>query len=35
MQATGMVPKFLDRFNATGIRLAADMFKRSLEAEFK
>jgi pilus assembly protein CpaF len=31
MQATGMVPKFLDRFNAAGIRLPTEIFKRNLE----
>ena len=31
MQATGMVPKFLDRFTAAGIRLPTDIFKRNLE----
>jgi pilus assembly protein CpaF len=32
MQATGMVPKFLDRFTAAGIRLPNEIFKRSAEA---
>jgi len=31
MQPTGMVPKFLDRFSAAGIRLPAEIFKRSGE----
>jgi len=31
MQATGMVPKFIDRFNSAGIRLPADVFKRTNE----
>lgn len=31
MQATGMVPKFLDRFSAAGIRLPAEVFKRNPE----
>jgi pilus assembly protein CpaF len=29
MQATGMVPKFLDRINAAGIHMPADIFKRA------
>lgn len=29
MQATGMVPKFIDRFNAAGIHLPPEIFKRS------
>jgi pilus assembly protein CpaF len=32
MQATGMVPKFIDRFTAAGIRLPNEIFKRSAEA---
>ncbi len=28
MQATGMVPKFVDRFNAAGVHLPAEIFKR-------
>jgi pilus assembly protein CpaF len=32
MQATGMVPKFMDRFTAAGIRLPNEIFKRSAEA---
>jgi pilus assembly protein CpaF len=32
MQATGMVPKFIDRFTAAGIRLPHEIFKRSSEA---
>jgi pilus assembly protein CpaF len=32
MQATGMVPKFIDRFTAAGIRLPNEIFKRSTEA---
>jgi pilus assembly protein CpaF len=31
MQATGMVPKFLDRFASAGIRLPNEIFKRNLE----
>ena len=31
MQATGMVPRFIDRFNASGIHLPADIFKRTSE----
>ncbi|MEI6085167.1 MAG: CpaF family protein [Verrucomicrobiota bacterium] len=31
MQATGMVPKFMERFNSAGCHLPADMFKRSGE----
>jgi pilus assembly protein CpaF len=31
MQATGMVPKFLDRFVSAGIRLPAEVFKRNTE----
>jgi len=31
MQATGMVPKFLDRFNAAGIHLPPEIFKRASE----
>ena len=29
MQATGMVPKFMERFNASGCHLPAEMFKRT------
>ena len=29
LQATGMVPKFLDRFNAAGIHLPAEVFNRA------
>jgi pilus assembly protein CpaF len=29
MQATGMVPKFLDRFNAAGVHLPSEIFSRS------
>jgi pilus assembly protein CpaF len=29
MQATGMVPKFIERFNSAGIHLPTDIFKRS------
>jgi pilus assembly protein CpaF len=29
MQATGMVPKFIDRFNAAGLHLPPEIFKRS------
>jgi pilus assembly protein CpaF len=29
MQATGMVPKFLERFNAAGVHLPAEIFKRA------
>ncbi|HUI05638.1 MAG TPA: CpaF family protein [Verrucomicrobiae bacterium] len=32
MQATGMVPKFMDRFTAAGVRLPSEIFKRSVEA---
>jgi pilus assembly protein CpaF len=32
MQATGMVPKFIDKFTAAGIRLPTEIFKRSSEA---
>jgi pilus assembly protein CpaF len=31
MQATGMVPKFIDRFNAAGVHLPAEIFKRSTD----
>jgi len=31
MQATGMVPKFIDRFNSASIRLPAEIFKRTSE----
>ncbi len=31
MQATGMVPKFLDKFNAAGVHLPAEIFKRMAE----
>ena len=31
MQATGMVPKFIDRFNASSIHLPAEIFKRTSE----
>jgi pilus assembly protein CpaF len=31
MQATGMVPKFIDRFNAAGIHLPPEIFKRASE----
>ena len=31
MQATGMVPKFIDRFNAASIHLPAEIFKRTSE----
>jgi pilus assembly protein CpaF len=30
MQPTGLVPKFLDRFNAAGMHLPAEIFKRNL-----
>ena len=30
LQATGMVPKFLDRFNAAGVHLPSEIFKRSV-----
>jgi pilus assembly protein CpaF len=29
LQATGMVPKFLDRFNSAGVHLPSEIFKRS------
>jgi pilus assembly protein CpaF len=32
IQATGMVPKFIDRFNAASIHLPAEIFKRTNEA---
>ncbi len=32
MQATGMVPKFIDRFTAAGLRLPNEIFKRNAEA---
>ncbi len=32
MQATGMMPKFIDRFTAAGIRLPNEIFKRPAEA---
>jgi pilus assembly protein CpaF len=32
IQATGMVPKFLDRFTAAGVHLPPDIFKRTPEA---
>jgi pilus assembly protein CpaF len=32
MQATGMVPKFIDRFNSAGVHLPAEIFKRTSEA---
>jgi len=32
MQATGMVPKFIERFTAAGVRLPNEIFKRSVEA---
>jgi pilus assembly protein CpaF len=31
MQATGMVPKFLEKFNAAGVHLPAEIFKRMAE----
>jgi pilus assembly protein CpaF len=31
MQATGMVPKFVDRFNAAGMHLPPEIFKRTSE----
>jgi pilus assembly protein CpaF len=31
IQATGMVPKFIDRFNAASIHLPAEIFKRTSE----
>ena len=31
MQATGMVPKYLDRFNAAGIHLPNEIFKRQAD----
>jgi pilus assembly protein CpaF len=31
IQATGMVPKFLDRFSASGVRLPSEVFKRTAE----
>ena len=31
MQATGMVPKFQERFNAASVRLPAEIFKRTAE----
>jgi pilus assembly protein CpaF len=30
MQATGMVPKFIDRFNSAGLHLPAEIFKRPI-----
>lgn len=33
MQATGMVPKLLDRFTAAGIHLPTEVFKRTMEIE--
>jgi len=30
LQPTGMVPKFLDRFNSAGVHLPAEIFKRSI-----
>ena len=32
MQATGMVPRFIDRFTAAGVRLPNEIFKRNVEA---
>jgi hypothetical protein len=29
MQATGMVPKFMERFSAAGAHLPAELFKRT------
>ena len=31
IQATGMVPRFLERFNAAGVHLPTDIFKRNME----
>jgi pilus assembly protein CpaF len=31
IQATGMVPKFIERFNAASIHLPAEIFKRTSE----
>jgi pilus assembly protein CpaF len=31
MQATGMVPKFIDRFNSAGVHLPSEIFKRTGE----
>ena len=31
MQATGMVPKFMERFNAAGVHLPPEIFKRATE----
>ncbi len=31
MQATGMVPKFIERFNASGMHLPPEIFKRTSE----
>jgi pilus assembly protein CpaF len=31
MQATGMVPRFIDRFNSSGIRLPPEIFKKTSE----
>ena len=31
MQATGMVPKYLDRFNAAGVHLPNEIFKRQAD----
>jgi pilus assembly protein CpaF len=31
MQATGMVPKFIDRLNAAGVHLPSEIFKRTVE----
>jgi pilus assembly protein CpaF len=31
MQATGMVPRFIDRFNSAGIRLPPEIFKKTSE----
>ncbi|MGD0060468.1 MAG: CpaF family protein [Verrucomicrobiia bacterium] len=33
MQATGMVPKFIERFNASGIHLPPEIFKRAGEIQ--
>jgi pilus assembly protein CpaF len=32
MQATGMIPRFIDRFTAAGVRVPNEIFKRSAEA---
>ena len=32
MQATGMIPRFIERFTAAGVRLPNEIFKRNVEA---